>query len=199
MGKIRLVLWLATTGGAGLVLLDGVRFAAGDPAATTMAAVRAGAGVLAAYLFVATLAALARVRWLPSPAVVRRLVAGAVGGGLLVAPLAAGAAPEDRLPSGRPPAEAPVLRRIEPPPGPTTDPVLEPPSSAPAPIGREVTAAAGDHLWAIAERAVADRLGRAPTDDEVAPYWRAVVDANRDRLVTGDADLIFPGQTFVLP
>jgi nucleoid-associated protein YgaU len=34
----------------------------------------------------------------------------------------------------------------------------------------------------------------------VAPYWRAVIDANRDRLaVPGDPDLILPGQVIVLP
>jgi hypothetical protein len=61
-------------------------------------------------------------------------------------------------------------------------------------------AAPGDHLWGIAEQELARRLGRPPTDDEVAPYWRAVIDANRDRLaVPGDPDLILPGQVIVLP
>jgi nucleoid-associated protein YgaU len=40
----------------------------------------------------------------------------------------------------------------------------------------------------------------AVTDSQVARYWELVVAANRDRLANpGDADLIYPGQTFVLP
>lgn len=54
----------------------------------------------------------------------------------------------------------------------------------------------GDHLWAIAETTLEIALGRAPTDAEVAPFWRLVIQANPDLV---DPDLIFPGQVLVVP
>jgi len=39
-----------------------------------------------------------------------------------------------------------------------------------------------------------------PTDAEVEPYWRRLIDLNRSRLVDpGNPDLIFPTQVFDLP
>jgi nucleoid-associated protein YgaU len=58
---------------------------------------------------------------------------------------------------------------------------------------------AGDSFWSIATEVVADARGRPPTDAEVAPYWADLVEANRDRLVTGDPDLVYPGQDLRLP
>ena len=58
----------------------------------------------------------------------------------------------------------------------------------------------GDHLWHIAHDTVATRLGHAPTDAQVAPYWEQLIKANLARLVDPDnPDLIFPGQVFTLP
>ncbi len=57
----------------------------------------------------------------------------------------------------------------------------------------------GDHFWGIAEKTLAESYGRQPTEDEIRPYWLALMDANRDRMVTGDADLIMPGQEFEIP
>lgn len=58
----------------------------------------------------------------------------------------------------------------------------------------------GDHLWSIAETTLAEAWGRAPTDDEVTPYWEEVVTANRDVLVNpDDPDLLLPGQVVTLP
>jgi len=57
----------------------------------------------------------------------------------------------------------------------------------------------GDHLWSISAAHLADRLTRAPSSAEVTPYWREVIEVNRDRLRSGDPDLIFPGETVVLP
>jgi hypothetical protein len=69
--------------------------------------------------------------------------------------------------------------------------------SAPSPTW---TVAPGDHLWSIAERSVATSVGRAPTDDEVAPYWRALVAANHHVLADPDnPDLLFTGQVLSLP
>jgi nucleoid-associated protein YgaU len=39
----------------------------------------------------------------------------------------------------------------------------------------------------------------APTNREVAEYWRKVIDANRDRLRSGDPNLIYPGEEIILP
>jgi DNA-binding SARP family transcriptional activator/nucleoid-associated protein YgaU len=65
---------------------------------------------------------------------------------------------------------------------------------------REVVVEAGDNFWTIAEDGLAVDLGRDPTDEEVAPYWREVVTANDDRLVEpGHPDLVMLGQVLVLP
>jgi hypothetical protein len=62
------------------------------------------------------------------------------------------------------------------------------------------TIAPGDHLWAVAAETLADHWRRPPTDREIVPYWRTLVEANRDRLVDHDQpDLVLPGQVFVLP
>jgi hypothetical protein len=59
--------------------------------------------------------------------------------------------------------------------------------------------APGDSCWRVADEVLTERLGRAPTDAEIVPYWRQVIDANRDRFVTGDPDLLVPGQDLVVP
>ncbi len=64
----------------------------------------------------------------------------------------------------------------------------------------EVVVAPGDHLWAIAERTIADRLGTSPTDAAIADYWRLLIETNRERLVDPhDPSLIHPGQLLVIP
>ena len=57
----------------------------------------------------------------------------------------------------------------------------------------------GDNQWKLAEERLQEALGRAVSDAEVAPYWRATVDANRDNIRSGDPDLIQPGETLDLP
>lgn len=57
----------------------------------------------------------------------------------------------------------------------------------------------GDNMWLLAERRLGEMLGRQAADHEVAPYWLAVIGANRDRVRSGDPDLIFPGEVLVLP
>ncbi|HYI61914.1 MAG TPA: hypothetical protein VEW93_08940 [Acidimicrobiales bacterium] len=70
---------------------------------------------------------------------------------------------------------------------------------APPPAGQEWRVEAGQSFWEVAERSLARAWGRAPTDDEVAPYWAALVEANRSRLVDpADPDLVRPGQVFTL-
>jgi len=58
----------------------------------------------------------------------------------------------------------------------------------------------GEHLWAIAERTLAQAWGRAPTDAEIEPYWNDLVAHNRDALADpANPDLVYPGQVFGLP
>jgi nucleoid-associated protein YgaU len=60
----------------------------------------------------------------------------------------------------------------------------------------------GDNLWKIArDHLLRERSGGsgAPTNREVAAYWVKVVEANRDRLHSGDPDLIYPGERITLP
>lgn len=58
----------------------------------------------------------------------------------------------------------------------------------------------GDHLWSIAETTLTDRLGRAPSDAEIAPYWSAIIELNRDSFVDRDnPDLVHVGQVIELP
>jgi hypothetical protein len=63
----------------------------------------------------------------------------------------------------------------------------------------EVIIEAGDNLWNLAESRLHEVLGRPPTDAETGPYWRRVVQTNRDRIKSGDPDLIFPGEVLILP
>lgn len=92
-------------------------------------------------------------------------------------------------------------------PAPTAPPVSAPPpvaavvaSSSPAEV--EVVVVAGDNLWELAARHLASTSARARVDvgdAEVAPYWARVCDANRDRLASGDPNLVYPGERVLLP
>ncbi|HEY8546854.1 MAG TPA: LysM peptidoglycan-binding domain-containing protein [Acidimicrobiales bacterium] len=68
----------------------------------------------------------------------------------------------------------------------------------PAGVGT-LTVQPGDHFWGIAERQLEEAWGRPVTAAEIAPYWRTLIDANRSRIVSGDPDVIFPGQVFSTP
>lgn len=57
----------------------------------------------------------------------------------------------------------------------------------------------GDNLWTLAERRLAEVLGRSPTDAETTPYWRRVVEVNTSRIESRDPDLIHPGEVILLP
>jgi nucleoid-associated protein YgaU len=68
-----------------------------------------------------------------------------------------------------------------------------------ADIAAERTVQPGDHLWAIANSHLYERLGRSPSDAELATYWAHLVHVNRPRLRSGDPDLIFPGEVVTCP
>lgn len=74
-----------------------------------------------------------------------------------------------------------------------------PSTPAPAPPAPTYRVDEGDSFWQIAEDTLAQTWGRQPTDAEIDPYWRSLVETNRDRLVSGDPDLVLPGQVFELP
>jgi nucleoid-associated protein YgaU len=147
------------------------------------------------------------------PPALRRLLAGLAGAGVAGTVLVGAAGPTVGLADAPPPVERMV--RLPPegepgapaPPESSAEPVTAamsvlPPVAPAAPVGSagdQWVVAAGESFWSIAEDVVTDRLGRPPGDAEIARYWVRLVDANADRLVSGEADLIYPGQVFVLP
>jgi nucleoid-associated protein YgaU len=74
------------------------------------------------------------------------------------------------------------------------------PEGAAAAAPTSWTVRPGEHFWAVAERVLADTWQRAPSDGEIVPYWRSLIDANRQSLHDPDnPDLLFPGQVLVVP
>lgn len=75
--------------------------------------------------------------------------------------------------------------------------------AAPAPVDLDRstwTVTDGESFWVIADEVVSEQLGRPATDAEIAPFWDALVAANRHRLVDpDDPDLVLPGQVMELP
>ncbi|MEW6474330.1 MAG: hypothetical protein AB1679_18920 [Actinomycetota bacterium] len=61
---------------------------------------------------------------------------------------------------------------------------------------------ATDHLWSVAASQVALHTGKRLADlssRDIAPYWVRLVDLNRRRLGSGDPDVVYPGETVLLP
>lgn len=53
---------------------------------------------------------------------------------------------------------------------------------------------------AASETALARAWGRTPSDAEVDPYWRVVVETNRVHLLDpANPDLVRPGQVLLVP
>ena len=78
-------------------------------------------------------------------------------------------------------------------------PSLPVPQASPATVERWAVNP-GECFWSIAESVLSERWGRAPSDAEIVPYWRRLIEANRLELADRtDPDLIFPGQVFVVP
>ena len=184
-------------------------------------------GAWAYITLIVTLALLGRIRSLAPLGRLARVLAGPtgrtaldrlIGVGLMTltaAPLlptpAASATPAIAGPAAPvEPAPAPDDPSQPPTPGASDDPSQPPTPGAGAPMLRPAAVtdadvvhhvvAPGEHLWAIASDRLDDAWGRPATDAEIVPYWRAVIDANRDRLiVANEPDHIMAGQVFLLP
>jgi hypothetical protein len=77
-----------------------------------------------------------------------------------------------------------------------------PAAPAPHPAGHVYTVVAGDNLWTIAAAELSRQTARAPDDlaeAEVRDYWLQVIDANHGLLLSGDPDLIYPGESILCP
>ena len=205
---VRLTAWVISLAGAAVWSWSGVGWAA-TPEAQVMSVVRIVAASLATWLLVATVLAVAarvlHLAWLAAlaPAGVRRLVAGALAGAVLLSPGVAAASVGASPPP--PGVEVPVLDRVEPSAASTTTPTptpAAPPAPAPPHVASPVPdvhlVEPGDSLWHIAADELAERLGHEPTDAEVIPYWRRLIDANR-HVVGDNPNLIRPGQQIDLP
>lgn len=97
-----------------------------------------------------------------------------------------------RLPEG-PGASPPLPAR------PPAQPATAPAAPSPAPADRRAIRP-GQHFWSLAEDVLASAWQRAPSDDEVDPYWRRLVAANRSILRDPDnPDLLYPGQVITVP
>lgn len=95
----------------------------------------------------------------------------------------------------------PIPRGSLPPP-PVTPPLpTESESTNPhaAGVAGEIVVRAGDHMWSLAEERLASVRGRTVSDSETALYWLEVIAVNLSRIRSGDPDLIFPGETLILP
>jgi hypothetical protein len=164
------------------------------------------------------------VRWAALPAVRRAVDAAfavSVVAGSVLAPTVARAATADptttttiqnqpvrdghsrglaSLPAATPPvAPAPPST---PPPAPVPAPVSAPaPAPAPAPAA-SVVVRPGDNLWELAAQQLAVTTARARVDvgdAEIAPYWVAVCEQNRDALASRDPNVIYPGEVVTFP
>lgn len=177
----------------------------------TVAVLRLAVLALAWYLLAATVLAvgarLARVPRLLAatdlvtiPAV-RRLAEGAVGVSLAAAVLTADVGGLPARPAvaavaeSGPVTDPPVMRRAAD--GPAVPHMRRLPDAAPAATW---TVRPGDHLWRVAEEVLTAAWGRPPTDREITPYWRDVVEANRPRLPDPrNPDLIWPSMELTVP
>ncbi|HEX5096203.1 MAG TPA: hypothetical protein VFX21_09325, partial [Acidimicrobiia bacterium] len=139
--------------------------------------------------------------WAPrAPVLARRLAAYACGATLAVQPAIAHAATAD-VPVVRAPATATTTTSAPAPeiaPEPAVTDAPAPPPVA-TPVSANYLVAPGDNLWRIAAAELTRRTGATPDEDAIARYWRAVVDANRSTLRSGEPSLIYPGELVVLP
>lgn len=164
-------------------------------------------GVLARLTRLRSLVSAADVVTLPA---VRRLLHATLG-----ATLAAGSLVGSGAAALAAPAAAPAVEVMTPLPSqPSLVPVIQPATPSPPgapwvgqqaepsppPAAREWRVEPGQSFWSMAEQVLTQAWDRAPTDDEIEPYWRSLVEHNRDALADADnPDLIYPDQVFTVP
>ena len=101
-----------------------------------------------------------------------------------------------RLPPARPTAGTPGPAATDPV---ATDPVGTP-GAGPAATPSTWEVRAGESFWSIADAVLRRAWDREPSDAEVVPYWRRLIESNRRQLRDpANPDLVFAGQVFTLP
>jgi hypothetical protein len=75
-----------------------------------------------------------------------------------------------------------------------------PAPEAPArqPTGHVHTVVAGDNLWTIAGAELSRQTART-SEADIRDYWLQLIEANRSRLLSGDPNLIYPGESILCP
>ncbi|HEX4818789.1 MAG TPA: LysM domain-containing protein [Acidimicrobiales bacterium] len=115
-----------------------------------------------------------------------------------VAPTTTTASPSTTTTAPPPTTTAPPTTSTAPPPGPSP-PAATPPAPPPASSTSWVVKP-GDSFWSIAASVLQSRLGHAPSNAEIVPFWHALIDANQAQLPhPGNPDLLYVGITLVIP
>jgi hypothetical protein len=137
----------------------------------------------------------------------RRLVDGILAAAVVSSAVAppAMAAPAETIAAGGPagiivPPGATLV-----PPSPPAPESASVPEAAPLPLpaggarpASSVVVRRGDNLWTISARHLRS-VDAHPSARQIAVYWTKVVAANRDAIRSGDPNLIYPGETVLLP
>jgi hypothetical protein len=85
---------------------------------------------------------------------------------------------------------------------PNSPPTTTAPPAPAAPAGSptEWSVAPGESFWTIAADLASMKVGHPASAQEIDPVWRALIDANRDRLPrAGNPSLLFVGTMLTLP
>ncbi len=57
----------------------------------------------------------------------------------------------------------------------------------------------GDNFWEVASSVLRARTGEAPTPAQIVRYWSTLITSNEDRIASGNPNLIYPGERFIVP
>lgn len=140
-----------------------------------------------------------RAAGLPAPAAAPAPLR--VGGQPLDNPRAAAEPPAAKTPAAKIPAgphrpgpAAPIILRV----GPDALPETAVPEGTALRDTTLYTVQPGDNMWSITAAYLTSREG-PPSAERTAEVWRRVVDLNRDRIISGNPGLIFPGEQLLLP
>ena len=57
----------------------------------------------------------------------------------------------------------------------------------------------GDDMWSIATAHLSRHRDKAPSVADIAALWMETIEINRDRIRSGNPDLIFPGEALLVP